>query len=78
MTNTKEQAIALATKATESLDKKRREFEFTFFDNTKINVRVLNINSTIIENGFSCSIITFTTDINKTTTYNIYDIKDIN
>jgi hypothetical protein len=76
--NTKEQAIKLATKATDNLDKKKGVFTLTFFDDTKKEVRVLNINSNLDKDGFSCVLTTFTNDINNTTRYDIYDLKDIN
>lgn len=75
--NTKEQAINLAMKATELLDKKKGVFELTFFDNTKTEVKILNINSKLDQKGFSCFLTTFTNDINKTTKYDIYEIKVI-
>lgn len=75
--NTQEQAIILATKATNTLDKNKGEFSLTFFDGTTKKVRILNINSSYNESGFSCSITTFTTDINNTTRYDIYELKDI-
>lgn len=77
MRNTKEKAIALSSKLSETLDDKKGEFTFTFFDNTKIAVRVLNMTSTTDANGFNCFITTFTNDINQTTRYDIYNIKDI-
>ena len=76
--NTKEQAITLATKATNILDQNNGEFTLTFFDDTTKKVRILNINSAYNENRFSCSITTFTTDINSTTRYDIYELKNIN
>ena len=42
--NTQEQAIILATKATNTLDKNKGEFSITFFDGTKQKVKILNIN----------------------------------
>jgi len=76
--NTKEQTIILANKATNTLDKNKGEFTLTFFDGTTEKVKILNINSTYNESVFSCIITTFTTDINSTTRYDIYEIKDIN
>ncbi len=76
--NTKEQAIILATKATDTLDKNKGVFTLTFFDDTKKKVKVLNINSRLDESDFSCILTTFTNDINNTTFYSIYDLKDIN
>lgn len=75
--NTQEQAIILATKATNTLDKNKGEFSLTFFDDTTRKVKILNINSSYNESGFSCSLTTFTNDINDTTRYDIYELKDI-
>lgn len=75
--NTQEQAIILATKATNMLDKNKGEFSLTFFNRTTQKVKILNINSSYNESGFSCSLTTFTNDINDTTRYDIYELKDI-
>lgn len=75
--NTQEQAILLATKAKNTLDKNEGEFSLTFFDGTIQKVKILNINSFYNESGFSCSLTTFTNDINDTTRYDIYELKDI-
>ena len=75
--NTQEQAIILATKATNKLDKNKGEFSLTFFDGTTQKVKILKLNSSYNESGFSCSLKTFTNDINNTTHYDIYELKDI-
>ena len=76
--STKEQTIKLTNKATQILDQKKYVLTLTFFDNTKKDVKVLNINSNLDNNEFSCFLTTFTTDMNKTTTYDIYNLKDVN
>ncbi len=76
--NTKEQAIKLCTKVDELIEVKKGELTFTMFDNTKINVRLLHKMSNWTPCEFTCILKIFTNDINQTTLYDIYKLKDVN
>jgi len=73
----KEEAIILATKATDLLSKKEGKFTLTLHDDTIIDVNVLNINSSLKDGNFECNLNAFTNNINESKNYNIYDLKDI-
>jgi len=77
--NNKEQAMQLSNKVDSIINDKNNFSNLLFFDNSSLDVRLLSMNSRLDSNGlFTCSLETFTNDINLTTTYDIYKIKDIN
>ncbi len=76
--NTKEQEIKLCTKVDELNELKIGELTFTMFDKTKINVRLLHKMSNWTPDEFTCILKIFTNDINQTTLYDIYNLKDVN
>ena len=78
MANTREEAITLFEKIEEIKENKKNILILTLFDKTDIEVKLLSLNSTRSENDFSCTIVTFTNNINDATSYDIYDIKDVN
>lgn len=76
--NTKEEAIKLSTKVDELIELKKGELTLTMFDNTKINVRLLHKMSNWTPGEFTCILKIFTNDINQTTLYDIYNLKNVN
>jgi hypothetical protein len=76
--NNKKQAIELSTKIDKLIDIKKGLLTLYFFDNTKLDVRFLSMNSRLDSKGiFTCTLDTFTNDIHDIKTYDIFDIKDI-
>jgi hypothetical protein len=75
--NTRQQAINLSSKVDGLLDKKKGILKLTFFDNTHVKVRFLRMTSNLTATEFQCKMDTFTNNIHDVTTYDIYDILDI-
>lgn len=78
MENSKEEAIALFEKIEEIKENKNNSLILTLFDKTELKVKLKSLNSNISENNFSCTLVTFTNNMNETTSYDIYDINDVN
>lgn len=78
MKNTKEEAIALFEKIEEIKENKNNILILTLFDKTDLEVKLKSLNSKISETNFSCTLVTYTNNMNETTSYDIYDISDVN
>jgi len=76
--NTRQQAIAISRKIDSLIDPNKGILRLIFFDNSNIKVRFLRMTSNLTVDEFTCKLDTFTNDINNVTTYDIYDIMDIN
>ena len=75
--NTLEEAISLCMKAGNLIGPNQGELTLTFFDDKKIKVKILNKSSHWSKDQFTCILKTFTTDINQTTLYDIFYIKEV-
>ncbi|MDY0278796.1 MAG: hypothetical protein RBQ97_12005 [Acholeplasma sp.] len=76
--NTRQQAIAISRKIDSLIDPNKGILRLIFFDNSNIKVRFLRMTSNLTVDEFTCKLDTFTNDINNVTTYDIYDIMDVN
>ena len=76
--NTRQQAIAISRKIDSLIDPNKGILRLIFFDNSTIKVRFLRMTSNLTVDEFTCKLDTFTNDINNVTTYDIYDIMDVN
>lgn len=76
--NTKQQAITLSCKINNIIDPNKGILNLTFFDNSNKKVMLLKKTSNLTFDGFTCKLDTFTNDINDVTTYDIYEIMDVN
>ena len=77
MSNTKESAIKILDKIHNLMNINHGRFTFVFFDGKKIPLNIVSTKSELTMSDFRCEINTFTNDINQTTCYDIYNIKDI-
>ncbi len=75
--NSRNQAIQISTDIKNNLDTCKGVFELELFNGIKEKVRVLNINSNLTIDSYTCILTTFKNDTNSITTYDIYDIKSI-
>lgn len=76
--NSRKQAIVVSLKIDELIDPNKGILRLTFFDNSNIKVRFLRMTSNLTFDEFTCKLDTFTNNINDVTTYDIYDIMDVN
>lgn len=76
--NTRQQAITISRKIDSLIDPNKGILRLIFFDNSNIKVRFLRMSSNLTVDEFTCKLDTFTNDINNVTTYDIYDIMDVN
>jgi len=76
--NTRQQAIAISEKINRLIDPNKGFLRLTFFDNSNIKVMFLRKTSSLSFDEYTCKLDTFTNDINNVTTYDIYDIMDVN
>jgi hypothetical protein len=72
--NTRIQSITLANRISDLMDANRGEFTLTFYTGAPVNIKLFEINSSLGNNGFVCTLLTFTTNINDITEYDIYNI----
>ena len=78
MSNTIKSAIKILDKIHNLMNINHGQFTFIFHDGSKSTIKFLSAESELTMSDYKCEIKTFTNDINQTTTYNIYDIKDVN
>lgn len=76
--NTRQQAITISRKIDSLIDPNKGTLRLIFFDNSNTKVRFLRMTSNLTVDEFICKLDTFTNDINNVTTYDIYDIMDVN
>ena len=76
--STRQQAIAISDKINNLIDPNKGILRLIFFDNSNTKVRFLRKTSNLTIDEFTCNLDTFTNDINNVTTYDIYDIMDVN
>lgn len=76
--NTRQQAISISRKIDRIIKQNKGLLKLTLYNNSNIKVQFLRITSNLTVDEFTCKLDTFTNDINNVTTYDIYDIMDVN
>jgi len=76
--NTRQQAITISRKIDNLIDPNKGTLRLIFFDNSSIKVIFLRMTSNLTVDEFTCKLDTFTNDINNVTTYDIYNVMDVN
>jgi hypothetical protein len=76
--NTRQQAISISRKIDRIINQNKGLLKLTLYNNSNIKVQFLRMTSNLTVDEFTCKLDTFTNDINNVTTYDIYDIMDVN
>lgn len=76
--NARQQAISISRKIDRIINQNKGLLKLTLYNNSNIKVQFLRMTSNLTVDEFTCKLDTFTNDINNVTTYDIYDIMDVN
>ncbi|MEI8201541.1 MAG: hypothetical protein WCH34_00900 [Bacteroidota bacterium] len=75
--NTKQNVFILGNKLSDVQKKNKGVITLLFFDNSKITVNFLKSSIIVQKNKTEANVVTFTLDKNKTISYDMFKIKDV-